>query len=147
MTIQVDHSVVIDRPVKEVFEYVTSVENHENWHVSVTDSTPKDDEMGEGTTWTLVYDLPWGTTEIVDKCTAYEPPNRFGYYTTDGVFGGRFRNVDAEYIFTPEGESTRVSYSTTTEVKGIARLLKPLLAKMVEDEVKSQLEELQSLLE
>lgn len=147
MTFQFEVGERIDRPVEVVFEYVTNVENDEEWHPNVNESTHLDGEMSEGTTWTMSYDSPFGVTELHEECIVYEPPNRFGYETKNGLLGGRIRTVESVFKFSEDGTGTRVTLSGETQVKGVLKILQPLFRRMVHDELKSQLEELKSTME
>lgn len=147
MTFQFEVHERIERPVEAVFEYVTNVENDEEWHPNVSESTQLDGEMREGTTWTMSYDSPFGVTELHEECIAYEPPNRFGYETKNGLLGGRIRTVESVFNFSEDGTGTRVTLSGKTQVKGVLKILQPLFRRMVHDELESQLEALKSTME
>lgn len=147
MSIQLDLRTDIDRPVKEVFEFVTSVENDKEWHPRVVESPPVNGEMRVGTTWRPVAEGLVGTSEMTLECIEYEPPSRFGYRTPTGMLGGRLKTTKAEYTFTQNGDGTRLLWSATIEVSGLLRLLKPLLARMVREDVETSFTELKSLLE
>lgn len=147
MAFQFEVHETIDRPVEEVFEYVTNVENDEEWHPNVTETSEFDGEMSEGTTWTMSYDSPFGTTELHEECIVFEPPNRYGYETKNGLFGGRIRTTESVFNFTQDGDGTQVTISGETQVKGLLRVLQPLFKRMVTDELQSQLTELKSAME
>lgn len=147
MTFQFEVQERIGRPVEEVFDYVTTVENDEEWHPNVSESTELDGEMNEGTTWTMMYDSPFGVTELREECILYERPNRFGYETKNGLLGGRIRTVESVFHFSEAGDETEVTLSGETQVNGVLRILQPLFKRMVHDELRSQLDELKSTME
>lgn len=90
---------------------------------------------------------PFGTTELHEECIVFEPPHRFGYETKNGLLGGRIRTTESVFNFSRDGDETEVTLSGTTQVKGILRLLEPLFARMIRDELESQLTKLRSTLE
>lgn len=147
MAIEFEVQEQIDRPIEGVFEYVSTVENEPEWHPAITESTQIDDEMEEGTRWTETYDTPFGTTELHEECIVFEPPNRFGYETTNGLFGGRVRTTESIFHFSEDGDGTRVTISGMTQVQGVLRLLQPLFGRMIRSELEGQLSELKSTLE
>lgn len=147
MSIQLESSTEIDRPVEEVFEYVSSVENNAEWEPRVVESPPAEGEMGLGTTWRPVVEGLTGPAETTMECIAYDPPTRFGYTTPTGMMGGRLKTVEAIYTFTGDGDRTRVEWSGTIEVSGVLRLLEPLLARSLRSDVDTSLRNLQTQLE
>lgn len=134
MSIELDTSTEIDRPIEEVFEYVTTVENNDEWEPRVVDCPPADGEMGVGTTWRPEIEGLVGTSETTMECIAYEPPTKFGYTTP--IFG-----------FSRTGDRTRVDWSGVIEMNGLLGLLKPLLARNLRSDVDTSLENLNTQLE
>lgn len=147
MSIQLDLTTGIDCPVEEVFEFVTTVENDEQWHPRVVHSPPVDGTMEPGATWRPEAEGLVGTSELTLECTEYDPPSKFGYRTPSGMMGGRLKTTAAEYTFTENGDGTQLQWSATIEVNGVLRLLTPLLARMVRNDVETSLTDLKSLLE
>ena len=147
MAIEFEVQEEIDRPVEGVFEYVSTVENEPEWHPAITESTQIDDEMAEGARWKETYDTPFGITELHEECIAFESPNRFGYETTNGLFGGRVRTTESIFHFSEDDAGTRVTISGETQVQGVLRLLEPVFGRMVRSDLEDQLAELKSTLE
>lgn len=141
MSLQLEFSTEVDRPVEEVFEYVTTPENDEEWKPLVVDAPPTEEPMDVGTTWRLEVKFIVGTAELVNECTVYEPPSRFGYRNEGSVA------TDAVYTFTEAGNGTLATWAGTTEFRGVMRLLEPFAGRMLRNEIKSSLEELKSTLE
>lgn len=137
---------VIDRPVEEVFEYVTTPENDPEWIPSISSVSSIDGDMTKGTTWTRAVDLPFGTTEIVIECTDYESPTRFSYEARDALMGGRLRNAGVA-TFTQEGGATHFSFSPTIQLNGFLRFVRPLMIRMTKTETRTSLDNLKSVLE
>lgn len=142
MSIQFDHSTVIERSVEDVFEFVTTPENDAQWKPRVVEADPADGEMGVGTTWRQVVKAPLGGTETVDECIEYEPPSRFGYRSASGSIP-----VEAGYTFAPDGDGTRLTYAGTIEMRGLLWVVQPLLARTIRKDVEVSLAGLNSLLE
>lgn len=85
LSIQFETSVDINRPVEEVFEYVTAVENNAEWEPRMVESPPADDDMGVGTTWQPVLEGLFGDSETSMECIEYDPPSKFRYTTSTGI--------------------------------------------------------------
>lgn len=147
MSIEFEVSTNVNRSAEDVFEYLTDPANVVEWNSQAVEVPPVEEEMGVGTTWRPVVKGLVGTSELPMECTAYEPPSRFGYRTTTGLLGGRVQNTGAEYTCTPQGEQTRLAWSGTIETKGFAKLLEPLLSRMLRKDVESSLENVKSVME
>lgn len=145
MTFEIEQSVLIDRPVEEVFEHVTTPEKDEEWIDVIVDTPPLDEELAEGTTWSRTAKF-MGSTELVMECTLYDPPDRFGYRTISGFAGDRLM-TDEVFTFAREGERTRFSRSATVEVRGVMRPFQAMLAPMIRKGVAESHENLNSILE
>lgn len=147
MAIQFEAHERINRPVVEVFEYVSTWENAEQWHPSISEITPMDDALGEGSRWSETWETTVGTTEDYEECIGYDPPNRFGLETENGLLDGRIRTSELMFDFSEDGDGTRVTISGTTQVNGILSLLQPLFGPMFGDAVEGHLAGLKSTLE
>lgn len=130
-----------------MFEYITDPANVVEWNSQAVEVPPVDEEMGVGTTWRPVVKCLVGTSELLMECTAYEAPSRFGYRTTTGLIGDRVKNTGAEYTCTPQGEQTRLAWSGSIETNGFAKLLEPLLSRMLRNDVESSLRTVKSVME
>lgn len=147
MTVEFEVSTSVDRPPEDVFEYLTDPANVVEWNSQAIEVPPVEEDMGVGTTWRPEVKGIFGTSELPMECTVYDPPNRFGYRTTTGLLGDRVQNTGAEYTCMPLGEQTRLAWSGTIETKGVARLLEPLLSRMLRKDVESSLETVKSVME
>ncbi len=147
MTVEFEVSTDVNRPPKDVFEYLTDPANVVEWNSQAIEVPPVEEEMGVGTTWRPVVKGILGTSELPMECTVYEPPHRFGYRTTTGLLGDRVQNTGAEYTCTPQGQRTRLAWSGTIETEGVAKLLEPLLSRMLRKDVESSLETVKSVVE
>lgn len=147
MTFEFEVNTSVDRPPEAVFEYLTDPANVVEWNSQAIEVPPVEEEMGVGATWRPVVKGIVGTAELPMECTVYEPPNRFGYRTTSGLLGDRVRNTGAEYTCEPQGEQTRLAWSGTIETKGVAKLLEPILSRMLRKDVKSSLEKVKAAVE
>lgn len=145
MSFEFEKSIVIDRPVEDVFEYVTTLENHEEWIDPVLVTHSVDEELAVGTTWTRTVEFI-GKTELVMECPDFDPPNRFGYRTVSGFVGDRLGGRDV-FTFADEGQKTRLTRSVTVEVQGFMRPFQALLKPMISKRSTRLHENLKSILE
>lgn len=139
MSISINVTTELDRPVEEAFEFVTTIENDWDWKEDLIEIQLPNGAMGVGTTWSQEVEGVRGTDEIGFECTGYEPPNRFTYRMTSGFFGDRVRASEARYTFSNDGDQTRMPFSGTVRVDGLMRLIQPLLAWMLRNQLEDSL--------
>lgn len=141
MALELEFSVTIDRPIEDVFDYVTDHENDEEWKSIVVNAPPTDEEVGEGTTWELEVKM-WGMTSVLEnECTVYERPTKFAYKNGGSVA------TENLYTFEKTNSGTLMTWEGTTEFKGVMRLLKPILARSMANEIKENQFRLKEILE
>lgn len=141
MSLELEFSKEIDRPIEEVFDYVIEPENDEEWKPLVINAPPADEEMAVGTTWRLEIESIIGTTELENECIEFERPTRFGYRNEGSVA------TEGLYTFEEVEGRTLVTWTGTSTFKGLMRLAKPLVGRMMRNEIQNSMDELKSVLE
>lgn len=91
MSFEINGSRTIDRPIEDVFEYVTTVENNEEWERRMVKSPAPDGEMAVETTWQAVVEGLTGNAEITMERIEYDPPTTFGHTIPYGMMGAESR--------------------------------------------------------
>ena len=111
-------TVIINRPSEEVFSFFTDPDNDQRWRPLVKEIS-SEGPVGVGTRIHQVVAGPGGRGLPADlEVTAYEPPSRYAFRVTAGPVRpkGRFK-------FTPDGDSTAVTFTIDAHLGGIKRLL------------------------
>lgn len=115
-------TVEITRPIGEVFEYFSDVENAPDWSVEVVEVT-HDGPIGLGATGRDVrmmgkrqITMPWTVTE-------YEPPYRAVFEYTEPF------PTNMTFQFDPTESGTRVTCAMVMKPTGFWKLLSPLMAR------------------
>jgi uncharacterized membrane protein len=112
------HSVVIERPVSEVFAFVADGERAPEWRSGVLDIHRRSGE-GAGSTYTQGVKGPMGRRIEADfEVTVYEPLRRLEFQTVSGPVRPHGR-----YDFEPSGEGTRVTFALDADLGGLRGLL------------------------
>ena len=112
------HSVVIERPVSEVFAFVADGERAPEWRSGVLDIHRTSGE-GAGSRYTQGVKGPMGRRIDADfEVTVYEPDRRLEFQTVSGPVRPHGR-----YEFEPSGDGTRVTFSLDAELSGLRALL------------------------
>ena len=125
MAISVNDSVVIARPVPEVFAYVADHENLPAWTVGVKESQRLTaGPPANGATYRVVGKLLGRSVESSYQITAFDRDRGFEGTMTSPMFGFCER-----YRFESDQDATRVSMSAAVrrQVKADHRRLKTLL--------------------
>jgi uncharacterized protein YndB with AHSA1/START domain len=112
-------SVVINRPVEEVFEFVTNPKNVLLWHSSTLESEQTSEgPMGVGTTVRSVGQFMGRRMEMTAEVTEYEPNRKIKYKGASGP-----RSVEASYTFEPVEGGTGISFVGEGETGGFFKRL------------------------
>ena len=134
-------TVEIDRPIEEVFEYLTNLDNAPEWSVEVVD-VRHDGPLQVGATGQDVrmmgkkqVTMPWTVTE-------FTPPHRMVLDYTEPF------PINAAFLFasTPSG-GTRVTCNTEMKPTGRWKLMSPLMAREGAKTDRTQFEKVKRILE
>lgn len=123
---KVSHSIVINRPVGEVFDFVTTLTNERRWQpeieeITITSPAP----FGVGSTFREVRRTMGQRFEWLFEVFEFEPNRSIGIRTRSGrmPYSG-YRYFEA----VPGG--TRVTEEGELRLTGLWRLFDPLLARL-----------------
>ncbi len=142
--INVEESIVINRPVSEVFAFVANFENHPKWEsnfqkVKLLTSTP----TGVGTTYQCELKLPGQSSTSKFEITEYEVNKNIAFEAEpagpakpNGSF--RFESVEG---------GTKLTLLPRPEFRGFFKLLEPMMAGYVRKQNQDHLVKLKHILE
>jgi uncharacterized membrane protein len=132
----VENTITIERPIEELFEYVSTPENDPTWvSVSIRNQRTSPGPMRVGMTIEEDMKIFGRTSRDSWEVTQYEPPTVIAYRATSGLLSGGVVRLRCEPV---EG-GTRLTHTVEYEVRGIyyktiARLMpwasKRLIASM-----------------
>jgi uncharacterized protein YndB with AHSA1/START domain len=142
--IKLENSVVINRPIDEVFEFMANSENNPQWQSGAQEvMKTSEGPIDVGTTYTSVSKILGRGIESTVEYTAYEPNGRLAGKTTSGPIPFQF-----ETTFEPVAEGgTKVTSSGEGDVGGFFKLAEPLVARMLKRQTESDTANLKDLLE
>ena len=125
--ISFETSVHIQRPVEEVFAFVSDPLKFPLWNSAVEAVRSTSEDAGEpGSTYSMERETATGRVVNGLEIFARENFGEFGIRTTSGPTPFVYR-----YRFAPEGGSTVIHLSAQVELPGIAGALGPLAARGV----------------
>ncbi len=123
----VEMSQLINCRVDVVFMLIADVEGWPSWHPTASivrrDSTRP---VSLGSTFRMAGQDGGQCFEAMYTITAYDPVRRFGLATTSGTV-----YVAVDVIMDDRGGSTQVRASIHADVRGVARLVRPLITRRI----------------
>jgi carbon monoxide dehydrogenase subunit G len=139
----ITQSVTVNRPVEEVWDFISNFENTTRWSRGVLQARQTSDgPLRVGSTLETVVKAFGRRRTAAYVVTEYEPNRAFAFEVTSGPMTSR-----ARYSVEPVGAGTRLTASGEAEVTGLFRLLAPLLIRTVERHSQDDLANAKRILE
>lgn len=141
--INVETSVVIDRPLEEVFEYVDDTNNDLKWQEGVFESKQTPEGPVEvGTKVSQAFKFLGKRFETTFEVTEYNPNRRVRYKALSGPIkfesGTSFEQVEG---------GTKLTLELDADVGGIFKLAEPLVARNAKEQWERSFANLKGILE
>ncbi len=143
----IERSIVINRPIEEVFDVATCLRRCVVWRSALLASTKTSEgPVGVGTTFDQDVRGLGKTYTNTAVITAYEPSRLFAY---ERVSGSNDSDYKARFVFEPEGEGTRFNVQVEGQPpSGWMRILpQALLQNFVGNSIGREMEMLKEMLE
>jgi dehydrogenase/reductase SDR family protein 12 len=141
---RVEESIEINRPLEEVFDYVSEVGNFPEWSahtLEVRKDTAGPPQQGDG--FTLAIKSVGRRFETPYERTSYEANRRY----TDRAVGGPIPNQRWDCTFQEVPGGTRLMRAVEAEPGGFLKLLEPLQKRAAERQLRKDLKTLKDVLE
>jgi len=135
-------AVSIERPIEEVFDYVSDPRNFPRWNSAVQSVNPTSGQGEPGSTYLMERELPGGRAENGLEIVHSERPTAFTIRTSSGPTPFVYR-----YRFDSDGGATQLELTAEVELSGIAGALGPLASRAVKRGVDSNFADLKRILE
>ncbi len=141
-------SIVIERPIEDVWAFVANIENMDQWVVGVSEPRLSNGrDMGVGATFTSKYTYGGKTHDLDYEVTAYEPQRHFATQSTEGPFPFK-GELDLERA----GQGTKVTNTIDAGSDGLFTtitftLLGPLVRMSMRRQLHKELVALKTILE
>ena len=142
---RMEHSVVIERPIDEVFELATCLRRCVVWRSALLTSTKTSDgPVGVGTTFDQEVRLLGKTRTNTAVITEYKPPRRFVYRHVSGM-----SDYEARFLFEPAGNGTRFTVDLEGDPTSLWLKMIPesLTVKQVRNTIAAEMETLKAMME
>ena len=141
--INLDFGVLVDRPMKDVFAFVSNPNNMSQWNsavVSLQQATPG--TVGVGTKFKTVGEMMGRRIEGEMQITTYEPDTKCGFRLQAGPM-----LVNLTLNFKTVGTGTKVSLNAQGNPGGIFKLAEGVMAGQVKYMMEGNLARLKTVLE
>jgi uncharacterized protein YndB with AHSA1/START domain len=138
-----EHTVTINRPARDVFDYLADGTHNRDWRNGVLEIEKTTAAEGEGASYRQVLAGPGGRRIQGDyRVTAFDPPRRLEFLVTAGPArpSGTFELTEA-----PD-HCTQVRFTLDIKPTGLMKLITPMIARQMRSEV-TQLDTLKTILE
>jgi uncharacterized protein YndB with AHSA1/START domain len=134
---------VINRPIAEVFDFLSNSENRPKWSSGSSEVKKiSKGPIGAGTTYRLVRTFLGRRIEGESEVTEYEPYRRFST-----KHKSRRMLVEAQVTFDCVEGGTRVTETVVAEPGGLFKLAGPLLVSMFKRRFEADFANLKDLME
>ena len=136
-------SVIIRRPVEEVFAYVSDLTHSAEWQAGLLEVRKlTDGPVGLGTRYAFVRRFMGRKVEAANEFVAYEPNRKVQFRIASGPMPGQ-----GTYLFEATPDGTKLTSTVELEPGGLSRLAAPLIAASLRREIAAGLPVLKELLE
>jgi uncharacterized membrane protein len=138
-----DLGILIDRPVENVFAFISNPMNLPKWQSMVAKVEPAfSGPVGIGSKYKIQSEVMGRKMEGVMEITDFIPSEKFGFKNVAGPV-----QVQAVVTFKPAGTGTRLNLNGQGEPGGVFKLAEGVLAKQVKSQMEENLKRLKSVLE
>ena len=140
--IQYDVSMHLNRPVEEVFAFLSDASKHPTWQSDLIESEQlTDGPLRVGTRIREVRRLGRRPTAYEGEVIDCEPNKRFALQVMTGP------HVTPSYTFAVADGGTRLRYQFVLRTNGMMRLLEPLIVRSMRTQSASDFRRLKGILE
>lgn len=141
--ISLQKSMFVDRPVEDVFAFVTDPANDPQWrnNVEISEIT-SEGPLGVGSTIRYISKFLGRELDFTAEVTVYEPPRQICFTSAAGPLAFDVRNTTEE-----QDGGTLISFTGEMEVGGFFSMAEGMVAKQFEGQVDEEWDRLKALLE
>ena len=140
---RIERSIVIDKPIGEVFDFTHDLVNNPLWQTTVVEIEPlTEGPMRVGSQWREVRRFLGKRIETVLELTEYEPSARSAVRMVSGPVP-----LTGTYEYEPVDGGTRFTVTGELDAHGFFKLAEPVFARITGRELEANLGHLKDLLE
>ena len=138
-----EKSIIIQRPIEEVFAFVSDLQNATQWQSGVLEvRRVTEGPLGIGTQFAFVRKFMGRKMEAISEFVAYEPNSKVVFKNNSGPM-----DFENSYLFEATDECTRLTSILEMQPKGFISLAEPLIDAGLKREMETAFGDLKDLLE
>ena len=138
-----EKTLLIERPQKEVFDFVTDLTNDPQWQSSIESvERTSQGSAGAGSTWRYTLKFLGRKIEAEIEMTSYDPPKQASVRSIGGPIP--FENT---YTFESKANGTQLTVSGQADIGGFFKLAEGLVGKQLEKQMEADANALKLRLE
>jgi len=136
-------SIIINRPIEEVFSYVSDLQNGPQWQNGLFEvRSLTQGSLGSGSQFTSTRKFLGRKLEAVVEVVAYEPNRKVSVKSDSGSVP-----FEESFLFEPTTEGTRLTTVIELHTTGFMGLAAPMIKGSLKREMESDFGDLKDLLE
>ena len=136
-------NVSINRPIQEVFTFVTTIEKMSLWMSELVEAKQTSEgPVGVGKMASAVANPLGRRVESTQEITDYVPNRKFAFKSTSGPL-----KTQDEFSFESDAGGTKVTRTTKGEFGGFFKMAEPLFVRMLTRQFETNFANLKDLLE
>ncbi len=141
--ININNSTMIYRPIRQVFDFMSTPENDFQWQYgTLTSARLSEDVCNMGTFFRSIGHLMGRRVESTFEVNEYEPNRKYGFKSISGPL-----HSQTSYTFEIANGSTKINISTQANVVNFFQVDEGVLEKKMKKQLKENLAMLKDLLE
>jgi uncharacterized membrane protein len=141
--VNLEFNILIDRPVSQVFAFMTDLSNLPRWQSMVKQiSQASKGPVGLGTTFSFKNEVLGRQMEGMMEVTEFEQDAKFGYKGKSGPM-----TIHAMVTFKTVGTGTKLTLSAQADPAGLFKVAEGVLAGQIKSQMEGNLATLKSILE
>lgn len=142
--VRVEKQVAIQRPIEEVFAFLTDMHNVSRWTPvkSIRPVAGNGEQVAVGETYIQVIEFMGQQFEITTEITTYQPSKAFGFKAVSGPVP-----LTSTFTLTPVENGTQITLVGEGELGNALKFAGPLASSLVKKQLDSQLALLKQVLE
>jgi len=118
-------NIVINRPLEEVFSFLSNLENNMKWRSGMIKAEKvSEGPIGVGTTYRVINNFFGRRAEGQAEVTEYELNRKYATMNKSGL------RIKTQRTFESVEGGTRVTFAVETELGGFFKLAEPLMARI-----------------
>ena len=141
--INLANSVLVYRPIKQVFDFISTAENDFQWkYGTLASAQVSEGAVGVGAFFRTIGHLMGRRVHETFEITEYEANQKYGFKSLSGPL-----QLQTLYTFEVSGGSTKISVSTQANVINFFQIRESILEKQLKKQLKENLAMLKGILE